>query len=98
MISKAVLIHIENQFVLKIITTDNARRFNQYYTVFDFEKRHFLECMSTSKSPQYFNFSHSVCDTHKISNSHQISESCQILDPREILDPRQILDPLQIWT
>ena len=44
--------NITNQSVLKIITTDNARRFNQSFAVLIFGKRHFLEYVNTCESLQ----------------------------------------------
>lgn len=68
--------NITNQSVLKIITTESARRFNQYFTVFVFGKIHFLEYMNTWESLQQIKLVHANSDPHQILEPRQKLDSC----------------------
>ena len=85
-----MLENVTNESVLKIVTTANARRSDQYFTVFIFGKGHFMENMNTSEIQQQFKFVHANSDLRKILGPRQISDSRQSLDPlRKFIDPRQ---------
>ena len=74
---KTILGNITCQTALKIITTDKARTFNQYFAAFIFGKRHFLEYMNTCVILHWFKFVHKNSDQRKILEPSKISHSRQ---------------------
>lgn len=80
---KTMLGNITYQRALKIITTDKARTYNQYFAVFIFGKRHFLEYMNTCVILHWFKFVHKNSDQRKVLEPSKISHSRQNLYPRQ---------------
>lgn len=82
---KTMLGNITYQRALKIITTDKARTYNQYFAVFIFGKRHFLEYMNICVILHWFKFVHKNSDQRKVLEPSKISHSRQNLYPRQSL-------------